>query len=418
MRFASVLFAFAICLVVCAAMSDRAAAQELAYRDADGNWRWTEASGAPALVSKGVGSDPVIAGVFTVTYEDVLEGTGVGFDSPTSGSTRRRTLHEVLAYLSSILDVPGTADLIVLESQTDGRLALAAAGPFLRPRIGFQGGLVFEHLTTGVDPSDELFDGTVAVDFGFVWNSDADTTSALEFDLYTALLHEVTHALGFFSVVGEDGRSQLLNVDGSGLFSVMDSFLLRASTDRFLFLQGGEINTISEDLESRDLLFDGPLASVAFGSPPPVFAPRPFIDGSSIAHWDPSVGPDAVMLPVLQRGDERRLLTVWELQMLADLGYPLAPCVDPLEGASSCASPDVPDEPTEPNGVVGGELPPAPLPEASDPPPTDSEPPDEFPELTSVAPVSSGGCSASGLRHGGRLAIWILGGLLWWRRRY
>jgi len=94
----------------------------LAYRDGDGRWQWTESGGQQAITRKGGDSTETIGGTFTVTFEDVFRKTGVGFDSPDSGLSRRETLRTVLLYLSSVLDVAGTADLVVLASQTDGVL--------------------------------------------------------------------------------------------------------------------------------------------------------------------------------------------------------------------------------------------------------------------------------------------------------
>jgi len=329
---------FVLTAILVASWSSPSEAQSpVAYRDGDGRWQWTESGDQQAITRKGAASLETIGGTFTVTFEDVDRATGVGFDSPASGASRRETFRTVLLYLSSVLDVVGTADLVVLASQTDGTGPLASAGPYLLPIIGFQGGLVYEHLMTGVDPLADTPDGTVSVDFGFPWNSETDPTSEVEFDLYTALLHEVTHALGFLSIVGPDARSALLNVNGAGLFSVFDAFLLRESMDRYLFLEGGEINSIPKDVSSRDLVFAGARAQASFGGFPAVFAPNPFLEGSSIGHWSLETASAAVMSPIVEPGDERREYTDWELQALGDLGYDVVACGDGfIAGAEEC----------------------------------------------------------------------------------
>lgn len=391
---------FAALLAASVFGASAARAQPLAYRDADGRWQWTRVSALASLNAKSTSGTETM-GVFNVTFRDVTEATGVGFDDPAAGPARRATLRAALQYLSALIDVPGTADLVVFESDTEGVGALAAAGPLLTPTIGFQGGLVYEHLTSGSDPRDDAPDGTIAVDFGFEWNSDRDAPTSREFDLYSGLLHEVTHALGFFSAVGEDSQSELLNDDGEGLFSLLDSFLFRASEERFLFLPGGEINSESDDVLSSDLFFNAPLTITSFSEAPPVFAPPTFFAGSSIAHWDPAVGPEAVMLPVLGRGIERRELAPWEIQMLGDLGYTLAACVDSIEGAAECEV-EVPDDP----GV------PTPGPSAEGPPVGGSSD-------TGVAPVEDRGCRASPGRGPIAPILWAVALLLGvrWRRR-
>jgi cysteine-rich repeat protein len=159
----------------------------------------------------------------------------------------------------------------------------------------------------------------------------------VEYDLYTVLLHEVTHALGFLSVVGPDGASALGNAGDLGLFSFFDAFLVRGSTEQPLFLDGGEINASAEDVTSGDVLFAGSRAEAAFGSFPPVFAPDPFLEGSSIGHWSFATGADGVMLPAVERGERRREYKAWELQTLGDLGYDVVTCGDGfVAGAEQC----------------------------------------------------------------------------------
>jgi cysteine-rich repeat protein len=296
-----------------------------------------ESAATQEFARKTAAPDETIGGTFTLTYEDLSTATGVGFDDPVSGAARRETLRAVLLYLTSVLDVPGTAELLVRASQTDGRGPLAAAGPYLLPVTGFQGGLVFEHLTTGVDPLPNEFDGALTVDFAFPWSTDTAGPSPVEFDLYSTLLHEVTHALGFVSIVGPDGASALGNAGDLGLFSLFDAFLIRGSTEQPLYLAGGEIDASAEDVTSGDVLFAGSRAEAAFGSFSPVFAPDPFLEGSSIGHWSFATGDDGVMLPAVERGERRREYKAWELQALGDLGYDVVTCGDGfVAGAEQC----------------------------------------------------------------------------------
>lgn len=324
-------------LTVMAAPSISGAQSIVAFRDGDGQWAWAEASSTQSFARKSLAADETVGGAFTVSYEDVNFETGVGFDDPVSGAARRDTLRAVLLYVSSVLDVPGTADLLVRASQTDGRGALASAGPYLLPFSGFQGGLVFEHLTSAVDPLSDELDGTLTVDFGYRWSTDADGPSPVEFDLYSTLLHEVTHALGILSVVGSDGGSALGNQGGFGLFSIFDSFLVRGATGQPLYLDEGEINASSEDVTSEDVIFAGSRSAAEYGSFPPVFAPSPFLEGSSIGHWSFETGANVVMLPAVERGEGRREYASWELQALADLGYDVVVCGDGfVAGAERC----------------------------------------------------------------------------------
>ena len=300
-----------------------AQASMLAYRDGNGEWQWMSALESQTFALKGGAGIDEVDHTFSIAFRDVTDGTGVGFDDPDSGEARRATMHAVLRYLSSVLDVPGRAELVVMPSQTDGEGALASAGPFLLGGTGFQGGLVFEHLTTGEDTREDAMDGTVTVDFGYAWNASEDPPSEEQHDLHSVLLHELTHALGFVSIVGPDGRSALFNDDGKGLLSIYDSLLLRGSTRTPLFLEGGELNASEDDVSSNDVFLAAPRAGEALGGFPRVYAPRVFSGGSSLGHWSFSVGPEAIMVPALGRGVAKREYSTWELQVLADLGYDL-----------------------------------------------------------------------------------------------
>jgi cysteine-rich repeat protein len=320
--------AIVVALLVASANGVVAQPAQVVFRDGDGEWQWADVGDLPAIAPKSGAVSESIAGPFTLVYEDVEEGTGVGFDDPELGEARRETLWAVLDYLGSVLDVPGQAELLVRASQTDGTGPLASAGPLLIPESGFQGGLVFEHLVTGVDPLPNRADGTISVDFGFLWNSGTDSPAPDEHDLFTTLLHEVTHALGFLSIVASDGRSAVFNSGDTGLFSIYDSLLILEATETPVFLSGGEINATGDDFVDGDLVFAGERARDALGFYPRVFTPEPFFEGSSIGHWSMRNGFDSVMLPALGRGIERRAYTDWELQALADIGYDVIACGD------------------------------------------------------------------------------------------
>lgn len=329
--------AWVVAVAVLLAAPSAAQPRRVAFVDGDGRWRWADLEEFTGIAEKGGGLSESIAGPFRILYEDVEESTGVGFDDPELGQARRATLWAVLDYLASVLDVPGRADLLVRASQTDGLGALAAAGPFLAPESGFQGGFVFEHLQTGIDPAPNTPDGTVSVDFGFRWNAELDTPAPDEHDLFTTLLHEVTHAIGFFSVVASDGRSELINQGDRGLFSILDSLLVREADQTPVFFAGGEVGGTPNDFAGAALVLAGDRVRKALGFYPRVFTPRRFLAGSSIGHWSTFNGLDSVMLPGLASGIARRRYSDWELQALGDLGYDVIACGDGLiAGEEEC----------------------------------------------------------------------------------
>ncbi len=431
-------FAFAVLGATWATDAD---AQPHAVLDGDGIWRWTDRLLAAQSFPKD-GDAVLQMGLFEVTFEDRVLQTGVGFDDPELGEERVQTLANVLEYISAVLDVPGAADLWVFASQTDGRGPLAAAGPLLIPTPGFQGGFVFDHLTTGVDSAADSPDGTVSVDFGYDWNSDGDAPLPFERDLHTALLHEVTHALGFFSLLGPDGRSELLNVGDIGVFSLVDARLLRGSEGSRLVNDDAVSVAEADDLTSRDLVFRGERTDEAFLGLPPMFTPRVFIDGTSISHWDPVVGEEAVMLPALAQGDARREWADWEVQAVADLGYSVVACGDGfVAGDELCDDGNLrAGDECDPQCALGPGPDPAidlpmpdpeppridddsPLPDPGDPDRPMPAPTEPLPELPSEPPPasaldSSGGCEIAIAGRGG--AEWFLPMMILWlaRRRF
>jgi len=198
----------------------------------------------------------VRAETYIPTFNDVVNTTGVGFDDSTFGATRRATIESVFTYLDLVLDEPGSMDITFNNSQTDGTGSLASAGPlFFTSPNGFQGGLAATHLQTGTDPSAGNPDATSTFDFGYNWNSDTGDPTGAEFDLFTVALHEITHALGFLSLLTSDGLSGINGTD-PGVFSTFDSFLEKGDgTD--LFAAGGDFVGSTGDLISNDIFFWG-----------------------------------------------------------------------------------------------------------------------------------------------------------------
>ncbi len=261
---------------------------------------------------------------WNVTYVDL--GSGVGFDDPTFGATRRGTVSAVLNYINSRIDANGTVDLEIRASDIDGSGPLASAGPyyFTGPN-GFANGFVFDHATTGFDPSPAVPDATATFDFGYVWNNGLGAPGAGEFDLFSVALHEVTHAMGFSSLVDANGQSSISGGD-PGVFGVFDSFLeLGDGTD--LFGPGGDFLGVPADLISNNVYFNGANAMAANGGAPvQVYAPTTFASGSSISHLNDS---NALMSFAIAPAVMRRAYSDIELGILADIGWSLASIPEP-----------------------------------------------------------------------------------------
>lgn len=270
--------------------------------------------------------------IFNFNYADVGGSSGVGFDDPTEGATRRATMDAVAAYINTVVDHNGTVDFDVQASQTDGSGFLGQAGTsyFINP--GYSNGFVFTHATTGVDPF-AGDDGTIRFDFGYAWNSDTGGPGGGEFDLFTVALHEITHAMGFASLVTASGTSALTGSD-PGPYSTFNAFMERGDgTD--LFGPGGDYLGAPADLTSEDVFFNGPNATAANGgSPVELYAPATFAPGSSLSHSDHTVFVDQVMNFSIGAGETRRMYSAVELGILADLGWNVTAAIVPTPSAA------------------------------------------------------------------------------------
>ncbi len=256
---------------------------------------------------------------FTISYAD----SGVGFTDPVSGPALRARLEAVLTYVADELNFTNRAlDIQVEASEFDGTGALATAGTFYPGTPGIHPGSTFQRLETGIKPFAGFPEITMTVDLGFPWNFSTGAPAPLEPDFFTVLLHEVTHGLGFASVIEPDASSAL----GNDNYTTYDSLLFDADLGQRLLtdsipplFQGDGLSLTSGALE-----FDGGEAFDAYdtGDRVPIFSPNPIQPGSSLSHWDVTrlVG-GAVMTHAITVGTTQREYAPADLGALVDLGY-------------------------------------------------------------------------------------------------
>ena len=260
--------------------------------------------------------------VVNLQFDDVLNNTGVGFDDPTHGLARRDTVQSVMNYVSSQLDpsVYSTAiDYRIQNSQMDGSGFLASSGPyFFSSPNGYGNGFVYDHATTGIDPSGGFPDSIATFDFGYNWHPGTSANPGGLFDLFSVTLHEFTHSMGFLTLMNSSGVSSISGTD-PGVFGVFASFLERGDGTQ-LFGPGGDFLGNLGDLTSDDVFFDGPNATAANGGNPiKIYAPGTFQPGSSFAHLDPML--NALMNPSFGPGVEKREWTTYDSAILQDIGW-------------------------------------------------------------------------------------------------
>jgi len=259
---------------------------------------------------------------WNITYVD---GAGVGFNDATFGAARKATLDAVLVYIDSVLGETGTCDIEVDASEFGGDGFLAAAGTSFFGSPTYQGGTALTHITTGTDPNPGGPEISMVVDFGYPWHLGTGPIpgSPTQFDLFSVLLHEITHGLGILSLTNDGtGASQI-----PGVYTKWDELLYQTSNNTRVWNAGGTYQASSLTGGNNTIDFRGAAAAAIFGTSPyaPIYTPGPFEGGSSVSHWQlvAPISSDAVMRPAITNNVENRTYEPFEIGALQDLGYDL-----------------------------------------------------------------------------------------------
>ena len=277
------------------------------------------------------------AGPITFVFDYSQNATDVGFLDPTTGAARQAALTTAGMLYSDLFGQHFTesATIVLEATSTDDALSstLASAGSFYESNG--TGGMVTEvvktKLQTGVDVNGTDADGTVDVNWGADWQLDPNTPAGpAEFDLFAALFHEFTHALGFSNAMSNDGSPIFgFQDDGSGEWSMYDLFVLDDNGNpvvdqgTWILNQGAFDIALIGDTCGSGLLFGGANATAANGgSAPCLYSPNPPEDGSSIAHLDETEFSTSMMKPFRDFGaGEARTWNGVEIGVLTDIGY-------------------------------------------------------------------------------------------------
>ena len=205
-----------------------------------------------------------------------------------------------------------------------------------------QSGLFFHGMVTF------NFNTTNTTAINFNTNLTATTVPAGEFDLYSAVLHEVTHALGFASLIDQNG----ISIFGPNFryYSRYDRFLKTNNSSQFLLTSSGcspMYNYTFNTTLNTSVLHPNqtpPCANttacgdaiqfVGLTNTVPVYTPKCFNPISSLSHFEdthfptcnttnPNFGNDNyfVMCNAGNSGMMRRFLRPEERNTLCDIGY-------------------------------------------------------------------------------------------------
>ena len=196
---------------------------------------------------------------WAITYGDP---GGLGFNDAAEGAARKARLEDVLGYIAGVLNPDPALDVTVtlavdVSLNDPDDLTLATAGTLFSSNFQnpFRPGFSLLRIMTGSQPfpnSEEIF---MQVNFGADWHAGTGAPPGDKFDLFTVLLHEITHGLGFTTGLRKNGTSSL-----GGMYTKLDEGFFRGTDNAALF--GGNPPNIglvlpASTLESRDIVFNG-----------------------------------------------------------------------------------------------------------------------------------------------------------------
>lgn len=314
--------------------------------------------------------------LFEPYFEDCIYGTGEGFDDPIDGPLRRETLCATLVYLESLIDPnesvcnPGEERRVNLQilpnsQPVDYPVALTPIPQFV---LGYATPFYTSRNTNGIEYTwpwriinggeypflEDFYHATVRLNFtDYTWNLDyTGDVENDEYDLYSVVLHELTHAIGFVSAFNST-TGELGSREGIGRYSNFDQHLSVTyesdlvtrrlienvpSEYGYSFSNFWSFNPLVDGLGINDpndpsdlhadcsqagshVNFEGVISSY------PIYSGEQFERGSSFIHLGdnclPSVAENAnyVMKVALGSGRQNRLFHWQELDVLRTIGY-------------------------------------------------------------------------------------------------
>jgi hypothetical protein len=138
---------------------------------------------------------------------------------------------------------------------------------------------------------------------GFAWNFGGGVLTAFEIDFRSVATHELGHSLGCLT---EWDRNL---VDSSGNRPVSGTLGMP-----------GNFNEVD-----NPVYWDGAHAASYYGGHVPIYAPDPYMLGSSLVHLDEATFPDLLMSPSIGLGQTKRTVSQLEWAMMRDMGWQVIP---------------------------------------------------------------------------------------------
>ncbi|MDQ3111203.1 MAG: T9SS type A sorting domain-containing protein [Bacteroidota bacterium] len=264
----------------------------------------------------------ITCGNFILTFEDDILSTAQGYDaSTTQGAQMQATACAVFTYLSQVFQIQGSPEIYFYAAYTNtSTLTLASASPLYDNTIqsGFAPCYVQSYSQSGIDPDPAMPDAYIKTNMAITYNVNyPNSTPSNQVDLYSVLLHEGLHAMGFISLIDQNGLSKI-----GGPYSLLDKFIANNTGVNLINTGGTAYQTSLAAITSDQVKFNNPGGTEQH----PNYSPGLYSLASSLSHLDASrtlrcAQFHYVMHPSISYGTERRKISMAELELMCDIGY-------------------------------------------------------------------------------------------------
>lgn len=272
----------------------------------------------------------------------------------------QETICSVFHYIASLMSYTGTITIPVIKAnglpESGSDIVLGGGSPFWNGSTCGLSNITIVDAMNGTAFSENFEHGFLLIkhfeiEHTYNWhtldedlNSTTPNLAANEYDLYTVALHEALHILGFASRISNTGAPT--STQGTATFSKWDAFLYQIQSTNNVPLIVEDI-LIGSCCEPYIFNYASIVPSALYGScnTNVVFSPN----GSSVLapinrtlSESPDMGnrlshlqidckdeagisntDDYVMHPVIDLAETRRIITLTELEILCNLGYPM-----------------------------------------------------------------------------------------------
>ena len=152
---------------------------------------------------------------------------------------------------------------------------------------------------------------------GAEWNVNLSANPSFgQLDLYSVVLHEIGHGLGFLGSAFQSGSAPTLDLNPPDIY---DDLVYTADGQRLVDLGDA----------SSPLLTSGTLQiEIGGGRRYPLHSPANFVNGSSYSHFSETIvsgQPGSMMTPALSNGESERNLDAAVLGVLEGIGWQITP---------------------------------------------------------------------------------------------